>query len=77
MAKSLVIINENGEEASLPVIALLARQEHTAHKTTGNLVFNRVGDERVLSEVWLPGEDGYLIHGSAEAHEHEIVKPEE
>jgi hypothetical protein len=74
-ATSLVIINDKGETTSLPVIALIARQEHAAHKTSGNLVFNRVGDERFLSEVWLPGEDGYLVHGSPTPHEHEIVKP--
>ena len=77
MATSLVITNDEGDETSLPVIALLARQEHDAHSTTGNLVFNRVGDERVLSEVWLPGEDGYLVYGTVEPHQHQIVKPTE
>jgi hypothetical protein len=74
---NLVIIDEKGEETPLPVIALLAEHEHATHKTSGNLVFNRVGDERFLSEVWLPGEDGYLIYGSAQPHQHEIVKTEE
>jgi hypothetical protein len=36
-------------------------------------VFDRVGDERFLSEVWLPGEDGYLVRGTAAQHQHDIV----
>ncbi len=38
------------------------------------LVFDKIGSIRFLSEVWLPGQDGYLVGTSSGAHEQEIVK---
>ncbi len=48
------------------------------------LVFDEVGDFApsyteymtvyVLAEVWLPGEDGYLIHTTKGAHKNKIIK---
>jgi hypothetical protein len=55
------------------VITRLARQEHSDHGTTDTLVFDRVGDQNFLSEVWMLGEDGYLVRGTAEEHSHKIV----
>ena len=70
----LVIRGENGGGSSiLPVATRLARQERPDHPTSGNLVFDRVGDERFLSEVWLPDDDGYLVRGTAEEHQHDVV----
>ena len=57
----------------VPVITRLARHDHTGHDTTDNLVFDRVGDQHFLSEVWMQGEDGYLVRGTAENHGHKIV----
>ncbi len=37
-------------------------------------VFDKVGDVYYLSELWLPGEDGFLLHASKEAHTHHTVK---
>jgi hypothetical protein len=37
------------------------------------LVFDRVGDTRYLSEIWLPGQDGLLVHGTTGDHQHEVV----
>jgi hypothetical protein len=65
--------DKGGDNSSVSVVTRLARQEHTDHATSGNLVFDRVGDERFLSEVWLPGEDGYLVRGTAAQHQHDIV----
>lgn len=38
-----------------------------------SLVFDKTGDHRVLSEVWLPGTDGILVHSVPRDHEHEIL----
>ena len=57
----------------LPVITRLARQEHSEHGTTDTLVFDKVGDQHFLSEVWVQGEDGYLVRGTAGEHSHKIV----
>ena len=37
-------------------------------------VFDKVGNTSYLSEVWLPGEDGYLFYAAKEAHTHQVVK---
>jgi hypothetical protein len=57
----------------VPVITRLARQDHPGHDTTESLVFDKVGDQSFLSEVWMLGEDGYLVRGTAEEHHHTLV----
>lgn len=63
--------------AEVPVMTRLART--TASAVDTNLVFDSVDGKRRLSEVWMPGEDGYLLHGNlAEVeHEHVIQRGEE
>lgn len=50
----------------------LARQ-HQGDAPKASLVFDTVGDKHILSEVWLPGQDGYLLRPAKEAHEHDVV----
>jgi hypothetical protein len=40
----------------------------------GKLVFDKVGETYYLSEVWLPGMDGFLVHSTREKHTHHIIK---
>ena len=40
----------------------------------GEVVFDKVGDEIYLSEVYLVGLDGYLFHGAPGKHKHLVVK---
>ena len=46
-----------------------------SHSTTdhAHIVFDRVGDAYTLSELWLPGSDGLLVHVTKGKHEHQIV----
>ena len=75
LSKELMIrADKGGDSSPISVITRLAATKHGEHATSGNLVFDRVGDERFLSEVWLPGEDGYLVRGTAEEHQHDIVE---
>ena len=37
------------------------------------IVFDKVGDVFTLSEIWVPGLDGFMLHMTKEAHEHRIV----
>src|SRR5512135_190166 len=39
-----------------------------------NLVFDMVGDKYVLSEIWIPGLDGYLVQETKGHHKHMVVK---
>ena len=38
------------------------------------VVFDKVGNSTYLSEIWIPGEDGYLVHAEKEAHTHHVLK---
>lgn len=57
----------------VPVIKRLPRQDHSSHATGEDLVFDRVGDQGFLSEVWMLGEEGYLVGGTTEDHHHAVV----
>jgi hypothetical protein len=40
----------------------------------GRFVFDRVGDTYFLSEMWLPEQEGFLVHAAKERHTHHVVK---
>jgi hypothetical protein len=56
----------------LPVITRLAALSVDEAK----LVFDKVGNSNVLSEIWVAGEDGYLVHITKGAHTHQVTKSE-
>lgn len=39
----------------------------------GSLVFDKSGSVRILSEVWMAGSDGILVHSTPKGHEHDVV----
>jgi hypothetical protein len=39
-----------------------------------SLVFDVVGTKYVLSEIWIPGLDGYLVQTTKGEHKHKVVK---
>ena len=39
----------------------------------GSLVFDKTGGVRILSEVWILGTDGILLHSTPSNHTHEIL----
>lgn len=64
--------NLAGESCAwLPVITRLSRHAHD--DTVARLVFDRVAGQHYLSEVWLSGEDGYLVRGTPKEHAHEVI----
>jgi hypothetical protein len=58
--------------AQIHVITRLAAGMHTTPKDA-HLVFDKVGSVRHLAELWIPGEDGFMLHSMKEQHEHEII----
>jgi hypothetical protein len=60
----------DGKAMMLPVITRLGRHDRDAEP---ELVFDRIQGELRLSEVWLPGQDGYLLLGTKEMHDHTVV----
>ncbi len=57
----------------LPAITRLARQ-HMDDAPKASFVFDKVGEQRTLTEIWLPGQDGYLVDSTKAEHEHDVVE---
>ena len=38
------------------------------------LVFDIVGSKYVLSEIWIPGQNGYLVEATKGHHTHKVIK---
>lgn len=69
---TVVLSSADGKSSiNLPVITLLARSSPADDHL---LAFDKVGDGKVLSEVWLPGQDGLLVHSTPGEHKHEVVR---
>ncbi len=54
------------------VLTRLAGEIHTTPEDS-HLVFDKVGDTYYLSEIWVPGSDGFLLHSTKEKHEHRVL----
>ncbi len=63
---------KKGPAADILVITRLGSEIHTTPNDS-HIVFDKVGDAYYLSELWLPGEDGYLLHVTKEQHTHRTV----
>jgi hypothetical protein len=57
----------------LQAITRLARQ-HMDDAPRASFVFDKVGGQHTLTEIWLPGQDGYLVDSTKAEHEHEVVE---
>ncbi len=64
--------SDSKAEAMVPFVTRLAQLEESAD--TARLVFDKVGNKSYLSEVWIPGEDGFLLIGTKGKHSHVIVR---
>jgi hypothetical protein len=72
----------NGEEVQIPFTSRLTQPSPPLEEP--QLVFDMVGNfepsyteyvtDYVLAEVWLPGEDGFLVHTTKGAHQNQTVK---
>jgi hypothetical protein len=69
---NITITPERGAAVAVESITRLAAPEKPM--TDARLVFDNVGGQRYLSEVWLPDEDGYLLRDTRQKHTHETVK---
>jgi cytochrome c5 len=56
--------------ARLHIITQLGRSSFTMD---AGLVFDTFEGHHVLSEVWMPGQDGLLVHSTSKQHTHEMV----
>lgn len=69
----LRVRNEAGDKTALcTVITRLSASE----SAKAQVVFDKVGEKRVLSEVYLPGVDGFQLAGTKGEHTHEKLSGE-
>ncbi len=68
----LVIRSDSKAEVMVPFVTRLAQLGGSAD--TARLVFDKVGNKSYLSEVWIPGEDGFLLIGTKGKHSHVVVR---
>jgi hypothetical protein len=71
---SAVTVKSSDGKASViaPIYTRLAAGIHTSPKDA-HIVFDKVGDAYFLSEIWVPGVDGYVLNATKEKHTHVIV----
>lgn len=72
---ALTLTPPKGSGEFLVSITRLAAPEPASSET--RLGFDKVGDIYYLSEVWLPGDDGFLVYAAKETHTHRTVKGEQ
>jgi len=71
LENNLIRISGPGGEAAMVINTRLGRHDDD---TELELVFDKVGDKLLLSEVWYPGKDGYLLLSTKQAHEHAVLR---
>ena len=59
-----------GERVFMPVITLLGRHDRDAD---AEFVFDKTEGKTLLSEVWMPGKDGFLLVATKGPHTHAVV----
>ena len=61
-----------GKDVMATVVTRLGGEMRSAPKGT-HLVFDKVGELYLLSEIWVPGEDGFLLLATKGVHAHKTV----
>jgi hypothetical protein len=58
---------------SSPVLRSISRLGRHDKDPFAELVFDKTDEGMHLSEIWLPGEDGYLLLATSKEHQHLVV----
>jgi len=72
MRTVLIRGSEKGTTVNVPIVTWLAAAMHTTPNDS-HIVFDVVGNNRYLSELWFTGMDGLDLITTKERHQHEIV----
>jgi hypothetical protein len=68
-----VVSTQGGQSSSVVVVTRLGGEIH-ASPQDAHIVFDKVGDKYVFSELWLPDMDGFLLNVTKDKHEHHSIK---
>jgi hypothetical protein len=72
-AGTIALSPPSGRQVVAPFISRLGERQQI---TTAEFVFDAVQGSYMLSELWLPGADGYLISAMKQPHTHQVIKAE-
>ena len=61
--------NGKGTTAMLPILTRLGRHDNDAD---AELIFDKLDGKLHLSELWVPGVDGFLLLATAKEHDHAV-----
>ena len=67
------VSNEAKNEAAASILTRLSAGAHMA-PSEAQVVFDKLGETYLLSEIWIPGQDGYALAITKAKHEHVVVK---
>jgi hypothetical protein len=70
LGKPLEFYGQNGTRVLLAVITSLGRHDQDPD---AEFVFDKVDGKSVLSEIWMPKRDGFLVLATAKPHEHVVL----
>ena len=65
-------VRGGGNTAVIAIITRFARELHTTMQDA-HVVFDQVNGNYMLSEVVIPGEDGYMLLATKETHTHKVM----
>jgi hypothetical protein len=71
-AGDTVRVASDQESAMALILTRMAAGIHTT-PNDAHVVFDKIGNQYFLSEIWIPGEDGYDLHNTTQKHEHRII----
>ena len=66
------VTSEAKNSAMALIITRLAGAMHTTQGDS-HFVFDVVGESYLLSEIWIPGEDGYMLASTKDKHDHKVL----
>ena len=67
---TLQLTDGKGPSVVMIVVTRLGRHDKD---TDAEFVFDKVNKELRLSEIWLPGQDGFLLLATAGEHVHQVI----
>jgi hypothetical protein len=71
-----LILRSRGAGQNSPLLAPITRLGRHDKDHFAELVFDKTDQGAQLSEIWLPGEDGYLLLATSKEHQHQVVNGE-
>lgn len=72
--ESVFKVQGTGNNIALAQIVTRLAAEMHAKPQVPHLVFDMIGDTYALSEIWIPGEEGFAVLVTKAPHGHKVVK---